>query len=178
MYLPTPFLLLHRASSMFKPAMYIHICVCVCVVHTYMSMCVCRAYIYVMCVCRAYIYEYVCVSCIHIWVCVCVVHTYMSMCVCRACIYEYVCVVHAYMSMCVSCIYSQASSLLCRTGWQRPIGSLIFIGHSPQKSSIMCGSFAERDLQLKASYASSPLYTTQATALRSKDTFSAKEPHY
>ena len=38
------------------------------------------------------------------------------------------------------------------TGWRRPIGSLIFIGHFPQKRPIIRGSSAKHDLQLKASY--------------------------
>jgi len=42
------------------------------------------------------------------------------------------------------------------TGWRKPIGCLMIIGHFPQKSPITNGSFVKYDLQLEASYGSSP----------------------
>ena len=64
------------------------------------------------------------------------------------------------------------------TGWTC-IGCLIFVGHFPQKSNTICGSFAETDLQLKASYGSSPCKDTRHIMFHCHlcRSFSAKEPY-
>jgi len=58
--------------------------------------------------------------------------------------------------------------LMYCTGWWRPIGCLIFIGHFPQKSPMISGTFAGKILRLEASCGSLPPCTRNGVATISR----------
>jgi len=116
-----------------------------------------------VCMCK-YVYSWMCVrvyvcmcECTYVCMCEC---TYVCMCECTvvriSCMCSFIRMSFIRMNSSLVFVYTSNSSVHSLWGWRTLIGSLIFIGHFPQKWPIFSGSFVENDLQLRGSYESSP----------------------
>ena len=112
---------------------------------------------------RACVYECVCMcACVCVCRCECVIarsatEFFAFQCGCRFDVFVYI---HLHTNSCFQIrryLYIHVdTSRYMHTGWCRRIRHLILIGYFPPKIPLIIASFAERDLQLETSYASSP----------------------
>jgi len=112
--------------------MYIHVYINVCI-YMYMYL-----YIYISLYIYMYIFAYIY---IYIYIHICYIYIILRLDASEFLFWE-------------SVVFQQGSLRLSHTGWRRHIECLIFIGHFPQKTPIIGGSFVVNDLQLEVSYAS------------------------